>query len=144
MRPVAAGQVQGGAGLQGAIGPPQTCDHMVRLFREINKLCLSLDVDARPRQVIDEQSFVIVLRKDQRVRKWAETGAPIDADPGEAPSRAANVRQAGHCRIGCLPSPRPGRFDYGDHLTVGPNVVTGRNAVLKAGESLTLPVTPSW
>src|SRR5207248_6080797 len=90
---VAAGNVGRLARLHRSIRPLQTGEHTIRSILEAQELGLALDVDARLSQAIDQQTFVLVLRKDQRVRKRTEARAHF------AEHRMCRL-SAGHPQIG--------------------------------------------
>ena len=75
MGSVAPGNVRRLARFHFPIRPLQTGEHTIRSILEAQKLRWALDPHAGVGQAIDQQTFVFVLRKDQRVRKGAEAGA---------------------------------------------------------------------
>ena len=77
MRAVAASDVRRLTRFGRAIRSAQSCLHPTRDLLERHKLGRALDVDAGFAQAIDQQPFVLVLRKNQCVGKRTDAGAYI-------------------------------------------------------------------
>jgi hypothetical protein len=69
MRAVAARNVGGLACTYRSIRPFQAGEHTAVRVRKVHELGVALDLDPALGQAIDQQPFVLVLRKDQRVRE---------------------------------------------------------------------------
>ncbi len=80
MRAVAPGNVGRLARLRCSIRPFQTRENTAVRLLEAQELRLALDLDAGLGQAIDQQTLVLVLGKDQRIRKRAETRAHLAED----------------------------------------------------------------
>src|SRR5579863_6115356 len=80
MRAVAPGDVGCIARVLGSIRPLQARDHTAGRFLEAHEFRLALDLNARIAQALDQQTFMLVLWKDQRIRKRAETRAHFAED----------------------------------------------------------------
>ncbi len=76
-RAVAAGDEGGLARLGGSVRPLESREHTAVRFLERHELCLALDFDAGLGQAVDQQALVLVLRKDQHVRKRTDTRAHV-------------------------------------------------------------------
>src|SRR5580704_847761 len=80
MCPVAPSNVGSLTRLRCSIRPFQAGENATSRSLEAQELRLVLDVDASLGQAIDQQTFVFVLGKDQRVRKWADARAHVAED----------------------------------------------------------------
>ena len=77
MGAVAPGNVGRLARLRGSIRPFQSREHMTGRLLEAEEFRPALDLDAEFGQAIDQQTLVLVLGKDQRVRERAEACAQV-------------------------------------------------------------------
>ena len=75
MRAVATGDVRSFAGCFAAVGHLQPRDDTVAAIVEMDKLDGPLDFDAGLAQPIGQQSLVLILRKNEHVRKRADASA---------------------------------------------------------------------
>ena len=80
MRAVASGNVGGLTFLCGSIRPCEAREHTTIRLRKAQQFRPALDRDAEFGQAIDQQALVLVLGKDQRVRKRAEACAHLAED----------------------------------------------------------------
>src|SRR5258708_37661185 len=80
MRTIASRYVGCLARLLGSIRTLQAREHMTTHILEVQELRSSPDLDAGLGQAIDQQTLVLVLRKDQRVREGAQSRAHVGED----------------------------------------------------------------
>lgn len=85
MRAVTAGEIRRFAGFLSAVGHSKTRDDTVAALVERNELHRSLDCNAEAAQTLDQQPLVLVLRKNDHVRKRA------DADSNSAEVDVSNL-----------------------------------------------------
>src|SRR5205807_676740 len=84
-------------------------EHTTGRLVEGYQLCLALHLDAGLGQAIEQQTLVLVLRKDQRVWKRTDTGAHVAEDGARDLSAGRPEIGGGH-----LPSTRDDRLSEAD------------------------------
>src|SRR5438270_6974157 len=76
-RPVTAGKVRSRARLYGSVAGSNLRDHAFICIFKAEELRFALDLDASSNQPLNQQTLVLVLRKDERVRIWADSHAHV-------------------------------------------------------------------
>ena len=95
MSAVAAGDVGRFAGLRSAVSVLQFCDDAIASLDKPGQLDRPLDEHARVFQTIDEQLLVLILRKDERIRVWADAAAHVaEPEVGNFPAGDPQVCRA--------------------------------------------------
>ena len=74
-RAVAAGDIRGLNRLALAVGPAKLRDHPTAILPESDELRSPLDRNPHRLQPLDEQAFVLILRKDAQIWVWSEAHA---------------------------------------------------------------------
>src|SRR5271170_3849174 len=95
MGSIAAGDIDSLARLLLSIWPFDISDDATRGILELYELGAAFDLHAGLAQALHQQALVFVLRKDERVRKWAESCAHF-AEYGMSRSLAGHPEIRGH------------------------------------------------